>query len=417
MAGALPGPATALALGDPQLGRDLQRASRIHIIALGKAAHEMTRAALAWLDQHRFEVAEGLVVSSEPSAAAHPRVANVVGDHPIPGPRSRAAAECLGEIASRVGPDDLVLVLLSGGTTSLIGAPEPGVTDADFTRLWSALLGSGLDIVGMNAVRKRFSRWGGGKLAAALAPARVACLAVSDVVGDDPASIGSGPTVPDERTVSDVRALLAECGLADELPASCAALLRAVETRSASETPKAHDPAFARTTTRVVAGAVSAVESAARRAMELGVQPTTEVRPVTGEAADAGRRLATLLLREGRTGLRCLLWSGETTVRLGDSAEPGGRCQELALAAAEVLCGSTRPVTLLAAGTDGRDGPTDAAGACVNEHTWQALVDAGIDPLDALRRHRSHSALDTVGALVRTGPTGTNVGDVIIGLS
>jgi glycerate-2-kinase len=343
---------------------------------------------------------------------------------------SRAAAEALARAAAAVRPDHEVWVLLSGGTTSLIGAPVDGVSPTDLTALYSVLLGSGLDITAMNRIRKRFSRWGGGRLAQALAPARVRCYVVSDVIGDDLASIGSGPLVPDPATAADVRRLLAAAGLWDRVPPSTRALVAATEREEIPETPKPGDQAFARVTLELIASNRLALEAAAERAAELGLAPRISEVPLAGEAAAAGASVAASLLQHcvpsgippdplsGSGGAAaCLIWGGETTVTLGDPLPGlGGRCQELALAAARALQGAPEGVALMAAGTDGRDGPTDAAGAIVDGDTWMAIGRRGRDPARDLIAHDAYRALDAAGALLRPGLTGTNVMDVVVGV-
>jgi hydroxypyruvate reductase len=331
------------------------------------------------------------------------------------------AAEALATLAARIGPADEVWVLLSGGTTSLIGAPEPGLSPDDLTRLYSLLLGSGLDITAMNRIRKRFSRWGGGKLARALAPARVRVYAVSDVIGDDLASIGSGPCVPDPSTAGEVRELLQRANLWSRLPEPARGLVAAAEAGTTAETPKPGDQAFARVTVELVVSNRLALEAAAKRAAELGLTPEVVETPIAGEASAAGVSVAAKLLyncaRNSIPQPSCLIWGGETTVTLGpEPAGLGGRSQELALAAARELEGAPEGIALLAAGTDGRDGPTDAAGAIVDGGTWSAMVRSGRDPARDLAAHDAYHALDAAGALLRPGLTGTNVMDVVIGV-
>jgi glycerate-2-kinase len=315
-----------------------------------------------------------------------------------------------------------VWVLLSGGTTSLLGAPVEGITPAELTELYALLLGSGLDITAMNRIRKRFSRWGGGRLALALAPAPVRVYVVSDVIGDDLASIGSGPCVPDPSTAREVRDLLQRSRLWDRIPQSARRQVLAACDGSKAETPKPGDPAFARVTLELIASNGLALEAAAKRAAELGLVPVVENTPLAGEASAAGTSVAATLLQDYAAGSmpqrRCRIWGGETTVTLGETTPGlGGRCQELALSAARALAGAPLGVSLLAAGTDGRDGPTDAAGAVVDGHTWSAITAAGRDPARDLAAHDAYRALDAAGALLRPGLTGTNVMDVVIGVS
>jgi glycerate 2-kinase len=422
IAAAGPGPALERALTDlSDLGE-----RPVWLFALGKAAFPMARAAVEGLRRRGRSPAGGLVVPPAEAPSPHPSLEVAAGDHPEPGPRSLAAANALARAAERVQPDDEAWVLLSGGATSLLGAPIEGVAPADLTALYSLLLGSGLDIVAMNRIRKRFSRWGGGRLAAALAPARVRVFIVSDVIGDDLASIASGPCVPDPATAAEVRAALEQSGLWNRLPDP----LREVVTRAIQgripETPKPGDPAFARVETRLIASNRLALEAAAARAAALGLTPRLMDGVLSGEAAHTGRQVATTVLSYCRgSGSQpaasppCLIWGGETTVTLGpDPGGLGGRSQELALAAAQVLdrADSGDAPAILAGGTDGRDGPTDAAGAVVDPTTWNAVRQAGRDPARDLLAHDAYWALDSAGALLRPGLTGTNVMDVVFGL-
>jgi glycerate 2-kinase len=416
-AAAAPGPALSARLGR----LDLDPSGRIWILALGKASVPMAHAAVESLRARGQSPAGGLVVAPAVGAPVHPRLPSVPGDHPEPGPRSFAAAEALAAVTAQVGPTDEVWVLLSGGTTSLIGAPEPGLSTADLTQLYSLLLGSGLDIIAMNQIRKRFSRWGGGKLARALAPARVRVYIVSDVIGDDLASIGSGPCVPDPTTATDLRHLLQRVDLWSQLPHPARDLVTSTEAGKTAETPKPGDQAFARVTLELVVSNRLALEAAAKRAAELGLTPEVVETPIAGEASAAGASVAAKLLYNcARTSIpqpSCIIWGGETTVTLGPSSTGlGGRSQELALAAARSLQSAPPGTALLAAGTDGRDGPTDAAGAIVDGNTWPAIVRAGRDPAGDLAGHDAYRALDAAGVLLRPGLTGTNVMDVVIGV-
>jgi hydroxypyruvate reductase len=257
----------------------------------------------------------------------------------------------------------------------------------------------------------------------ALRARRVHCLIASDVPGNDPAFIASGPCVPDESTAADVLARASQAGILRSLPVQVTTLLERQVARQQEETPRPSHPRFRTTSARIILDrhvAAGGVVESARRA---GVAATVEEKPLTGDAAQAGVAIATRALASARdsSGSRphLLVWSGETTVRLGTNPGLGGRSQELALSAAEVLARASevaRDITILAAGTDGRDGPTDAAGAVVGYNTWDRIAAAGLEPEDALARHDAHSALDAVNALVRTGPTGTNVNDLVLAL-
>lgn len=423
VAGVAPGPATAQAI--EQL--DIPRGRRVWLFAFGKAAPAMAQAAVETLLRSLHQIAGGIVVSTEPSAPPYGTVGAMVGDHPVPGERSFAAAARVGEIAAGRRSGDVAIVLVSGGTSSLIGAPAQGLDAGELSRLNEMLLASGLDIGAMNTVRKRFSRWGAGRLAIALAPAVTHCLTISDVVGDDPVVIGSGPCAPDPSTAQNVLELLERAGLYGQLHQSYREHLAAATRRVVPETPKPSHPAFAHVALKVILRNHTALLAAAARARQAGcAEVELATAPISGEAAPRGEELARELLRtrEHRgadAGPVCRLWGGETTVTLGANggAERGGRCQELALAAARVLhdAGDAGAgITLLAAGSDGRDGTTDAAGACVDAGTWGAIREHGIDPAAALAEHRSHAALDAAGALLRRGATGTNVTDVVIAL-
>lgn len=397
----------------------------MHLFALGKAAPAMTRAAADALAARGVAPAGGLVVTHHgaPPVAGLPLV---VGDHPIPGTASQRAADRLDRAAERVGPRDLAVVLLSGGTSSLVGAPvlDSGLGADDLAATSRALLAAGVPIDLVNAARKRVSRWGAGRLAHALAPARVLCLAVSDVPGDDPAVIGSGPCAPDPWTAAALRDALRSGGVWDVLPrrvrsfVDSAAGLASADAwpRARAETPKLGDPIFARVRTAIVRTNADARAAAAARAS--GFDAVVHDAWLAGEAAPLGRALAAAALAAAPGAVH--VWGGEPTVTLNAASDArGGRMQELALAAAEVFGADGAPsngIALLGAGTDGRDGPTDAAGAIVDGASWAAVRAAGRNPAADLEEHRSYDALGAAGALLPAAPTGTNVADVVVAL-
>jgi glycerate-2-kinase len=422
-----PGPAVLTAVGRS----DTRFARRPWIIALGKAAYPMAAAAVDALAARGSVPAGGVIVAPSAHPAPHDALVCVAGDHPIPGTGSAAAADRLGEIATRVQSDDDVWLFLSGGASSLAAAPADGLAHEELRALYTLLLGSGLDIAAMNIIRKRFSRWGAGRLAAALHPARVRQFVISDVIGDDLAAISSGPCVGDPSTAAEVRASLVAAGLWDRTPAGLRRHLLAVERDPALETLKPGDPTLRRVDTDVIASNRIALEAIAAQAAHLGFTPRIAPSALAGEASTAGRQLAVSLASycapsethlSGRGDFPCLIWGGETTVTLAniEASGEGGRCQELALAAALELS-RVRPAGcapwLLAAGTDGRDGATDAAGAIVNGASWHAVERAGRDPALDLKTHHAYGALDAAGALLRTGLTGTNVMDVVVGIA
>jgi len=425
---AVPGAALRAAL---ERIRDDAHDRRVWIFAVGKSAYPMAEAAVETLADWDRAPAGGIIVAPRVLASPHESLETAAGDHPVPGQRSLEAASRLGHTAARVRPEDEAWVLLSGGTTSLIAAPEGPLRPDDLAELYALLLGSGLAIREMNRVRKRFSRWGAGRMAVALAPARVRNYIVSDVIGDDLATIGSGPCVPDPSTASGVRLVLERAGLWARVPAAARRHLAAVERDPALETPKPGHDAFLHVERRIVASNRIALDAMAARARALGYEPRIVSAALAGEAAIVGARVAATLAgtcadHEGAEGdaRTCLIWGGETTVTLGEATGGrGGRCQELALAAARALASARRGgraaprgAMLMAAGTDGRDGQTDAAGAIVDALTWHAVGRAGRDAERDLAAHDAHPALDAVGALLRTDLTATNVMDVVVGV-
>ena len=406
---AQPGPAVTAALEGAALRQ------RVHLIAIGKAAPAMAAAGAASIGAAGRALAGGVIVSTAEALPSESiaGLSVLTGDHPVPGKRSVRAATAIADAVRRVEPDDSVLVLLSGGASSLAAAPVPGINLDELVALNEALLASGLDISAMNRVRKRFLQWGAGRLAQALAPAEVRCLIASDVVDDDIAVIGSGPCAPDDSTAEDVAAILTSGAIRERVPPAIFPLLADVSAGRIAETPGRGDPAFAGVHSEVIVRNRIALAGAAERAAALGLAAEVMAAPLSGEAAAAGTAIGRGL--DGREPGRCRIRGGETTVPLGTSTGTGGRCQELALAAAREMAGRTG-VTLLAAGTDGRDGPTEAAGALVDGDTWARIGDAGRDAAVDLGRHDAFPALADAGALIPQRATGTNVADIVITL-
>jgi len=420
VAAAAPDAATARAVD----GLKIDRSARVWVFAFGKAAQPMAAAAVASLLKSLHAVVGGVIVGPEAGTPPYPTLLSMRGDHPVPGRNSFSAAAKIAEVTSGRRGNDVAIVLISGGTSSLIGAPLRGMNEADLIALYELLLGSGLDIASMNAVRKRFSRWAAGRLALALAPAATYCLAMSDVANDDLSVIGSGPCVPDTTTVKDVTAILQRANLLSRIPETHRAYLAGVSRGLTPETPTVAHPAFAHVTARVIGNTQLAIDGAATSARARSLTADVVPARLSGDAARAGETIARELLAlrvRGATN-HCMIWGGETTVTLAGntsaSASGGGRCQELALAAARVLHDAgenAAGITLLAAGTDGRDGATDAAGAIVDATTWRDIASAGCDPEHALVSHESHGALLVANALIPRRETGTNVNDVVIG--
>jgi len=379
------------------------------IVAAGKAAVAMAAAAAEITGTTAYAIAP------HGSAAVDPARVEVVGAaHPVPDEAGVAATAALLARVEAASADTLVVLLLSGGASALLVAPADGVTLADKQAVTRALLAASAEIGALNTVRKHLSRVKGGGLArAARGAAGLWTLALSDVVGDDLSTIASGPTVADPTTFADAVAVLGRHLRPDDVPPAVRARLDAGCAGRVPETVKPGDPALAKTHTEVLAGNRTAVAALAAAAGARGYRTCVVAEPLAGDAAVAGRALVARLLAEPDDRPVAVIAGGETTVRVVGS-EPGGRSQHLALAAGLALSGHAGVV--LAAGTDGVDGPTDAAGAVVDGETCAHLRRAGVDPAAALAATDSHRALDAVGALLRTGPTGTNVADVVLAL-
>ncbi|HVP30569.1 MAG TPA: DUF4147 domain-containing protein [Myxococcota bacterium] len=386
--------------------------AQIVALAAGKAACAMAQA----LEERAGpRLARGLAVTKDGHALPLRRFRVREASHPVPDARSAAAGCEALALAASTREDEVFVVLLSGGASALLSTPPEGVSVADLARTNAALLGSGAAIGELNAVRKHLSQISGGRLAVAAPAGRIFLLAISDVPGDALDVIGSGPCTADPSTFADALAVLRRHGLADPgvLPARVIARLEAGVAGAGEETPKPGDRRLERVRSAVLARNADAVEAARDAARARGLEARVAVRGLAGEARIAGERLAALgdALRPADAP-RVLVAGGETTVTLEGTGR-GGRNQELALAAALRLAGRDR-VALLAAGTDGSDGPTDAAGAYVDGGTVSRGAAAGQDAEVALRRHDSHGFFAAEGGLFRTGPTHTNVMDLAL---
>jgi hydroxypyruvate reductase len=383
------------------------------IVSAGKAGLAMARAAAEVVGDG---CVGGVVVIPRGGSPAAPLGFDILeAAHPLPDAASEAAATRVLARVAAADPRTLVLVLLSGGASALLAAPAAGLSLADKQAITAALLGAGADIASVNAVRKHASRIKGGGLArAAAGAAALWTLVLSDVIGDDPATIASGPTVADPTTFADaVRVLSLHLGL-EAVPVAVRLHFERGCAGGVPETPKPGDPVFQRAHIEVVGGNRNAVAAAAAAARTLGYVTEVVSEPIAGDAATVGRALAACLRAAPRDRPVALIAGGETTVRVVRGGR-GGRCQHLALAAALALEGDAG--VLLAAGTDGVDGPTTAAGACVDGGTVARARARGLDPTEALAVTDSHTLLAATGDLVETGPSGTNVADVVVGLS
>ncbi len=384
-------------------------AERIFILAAGKAAGAMSRAAEELLGER---VKGGVLVTKDDHDGGSGNLEVFFASHPEPDQRGVEAARRAEELVMSLGEGDLLLALISGGASALLADPAPPVGIEDLEQLTGELLKSGAAIGEINTVRKHVSALKGGRLVQGAAPAKVLALLLSDVVGDEPSSIASGPTVPDPTKLDDAKKVLQRYGI--DPPQSVKDLLEV-----SGETPKPGDPIFEGVVNVVCGGGRHAVEAAARKAGDLGYEPLILSSLFTGDASAMASVYAAMIRESLATGNPlpppCALVSGgEATVTVRGEGT-GGPNQEFALALATELEG-VAGWAAVAADTDGNDGSTDAAGGMVDGATAEAIREGGMDPTEALTNNDAHAALHSVGALLVTGPTGTNVNDLRVAL-
>jgi hydroxypyruvate reductase len=402
LAAADPAHAVARHLPPPVVGRTV-------VIGAGKASAAMARA----FEQNWPGPLAGLVVTRHGHAVACERLEVVEASHPVPDVTGEAAARRILDLARGLGPDDQLVCLISGGGSALLSLPAPGLTLADKQAVTRALLRSGATIGEINTVRKHLSAIKGGRLAAAAAPAKVITLAISDVPGDDPAVIASGPTVPDPTTFAEARAVLAKYRIGE--PAAVIDHLAA----AADETPKPGAPAFDRSRFELIASPQQALAAAADAAQAQGVTPIVLSDRIEGEARDVALVHAAVAqqlrgghFRIGRNAVTLpavLLSGGETTVTVSGQGR-GGRNSEFLLALAAALDG-TPGIAAIACDTDGIDGTEDNAGAIIYPDSVARAAKAGFAVQEALARNDGYGFFAALGDLVTTGPTLTNVND------
>ncbi|MDK1387426.1 glycerate kinase [Sinorhizobium sp. 8-89] len=379
---------------------------RTIVIGAGKAASQMAAAFERLWDGPL----DGAVVARHGPVEKCERIEVLQSAHPVPDEAGLAASSALLKLVEGLTADDLVVALISGGGSALLPAPPDGLTLEDEIAVNRALLASGAPISAMNVVRKHVSRIKGGRLALAATPARVVSLVVSDVPGDNPAFVASGPTVPDWSSLEDAREIVARYGMV--LPERVMAHLAS----DAARAPSPDGPGFADNEVHVIASASVSLEAAAARAREVGIQAAILSDAIEGEARDIGRMHAALA-REVALRNRpfakpvVLLSGGETTVTIsGNNYGKGGRNSEFLLSLALDIDGATG-IDALAADTDGIDGSEDNAGAFANGESVARMRGAGVDPRAHLARHDAWSAFSASGDLFVPGPTGTNVND------
>ena len=405
--------------GDPENSRS-EPWKRVFVVAFGKAALAMAEAARDALPAELFQ-SPGLAVTNYENAADATDTEGftvMAAGHPLPDANGVKGAQAVAETVENAGRGDLVLVLISGGGSALIPYPAEGLTLEDKIAATDLMLGSGADIGAMNTVRKHLSRLKGGGLARIAAPAHLHALILSDVLGDDLSTIASGPTVPDATTFAEARDILKASGSWDTAPDAVRAHIEKGVSGECQETPKPGDPLFAATASTLVGSngvSLAALGEAARNA---GCEVQVWNECLTGEAREEAEKWAAAALsarRETPDKPLAMVAGGETTVTLTGSGR-GGRNQEMALAFAIAAekAGLAGDWVFLSGGTDGRDGPTDAAGGIVNGESCERIRKAGIDPQAHLAVNDSYAALKASGDLLMTGATGTNVADLQI---
>ena len=391
---------------------------RIFLVGAGKACAPMLAAAEEVLGD-RIHASIGAGARGTRRALAHGVMHE--GGHPLPDPASLMAARHVTRLLADTTPSDTVLVLLSGGASAILEQPAGRIPLIDLSALGTTLLASGATIDEVNTVRRHLSAIKGGGLLRLAAPARVVTLALSDVIGGRPETIGGGPTVADPTTFADAGAVLSRYGLWGEVPASVGQHLRAGLAGEAAETVKPEDPLTATATWHTVGSVATAAEAAARAAEALGYRSATLTTRLVGEAREAGRLLAAIATEVAEDARpiappACLICGGETTVTLRRLGGEGGRCRELALAAALALAEreGQEDIALAALGTDGIDGAGDVAGAIVDGGSVARAAEAGRDGRADLDRHQSGPFFEALGDALVTGPTGTNVNDLVL---
>ncbi|MGE4527058.1 MAG: glycerate kinase [Rhodospirillaceae bacterium] len=376
-------------------------AGRTIVVGAGKAAGSM---ALAFEKRWTGDRLEGLVVTRYGHACPTRKIEVVEAAHPVPDAAGRQAAERMLAMVQGLSADDLVVCLISGGGSALLALPAPGISFEAKRDINMQLLLCGADIGEINCVRKHLSAIKGGRLAAAAAPARVLTLAISDVVGNDPATIASGPTVPDPSTLAMARDIVARYKLA--CPPEIAARLA----DPAAETPKPGDPRLARAEYRLIGSPVASLEAAAALAADAGYKVVNLGDGIEGDAHDVAREQAEMALAAKRRGIKtCILSGGETTVQVKGSGR-GGRNTEYLLAFTLALAGEPG-IFALACDTDGIDGTEDNAGAFYVPDHWDQAQSLGLSPADYLTNNDAYGFFQAIDALVETGPTLTNVND------
>jgi glycerate 2-kinase len=393
---------------------DLHQYDTLSVIGVGKAGAAMASAVEALLGDR---VRGGHIIVKYGHGGPVTQVTVHEAGHPIPDEAGVQATRTLIDFVTGRGPRELLICLLSGGGSALSPAPVEGITLAEKQEVTRLLLACGATIHEINALRKHISRIKGGQLARLACPATLITLVLSDVVGDPLDVIASGPTVPDTSTFADCLEILRKYRLTDTVPIAIRRHLEAGVSGAIPETPKPGDPVFSRTQTVIIGRNLQALEAASRQAMALGYQPLILSSSIEGETREVAKVHAAIAREVVASGLpiaapACILSGGETTVTLRGHGK-GGRNQEFALALALDI-DNIPGIAILSGGTDGTDGPTDAAGAIADWTTYSRAEQLGLHPRQALENNDAYPFFEHLGDLLITGPTQTNVMDVRI---
>lgn len=394
---------------------DLGAYRSVWVFGAGKAASSMGRAVEKILGRY---LSGGLVITKYGHGVPLKMLQAIEAGHPLPDANSVAgAAELIRLAHDRVGPEDLVICLFSGGASSLLVSPAQGISLEDKLACTRLLLNAGADIRELNAVRKHLSGIKGGRLARMLAPATVVALILSDVVGDDVGTIASGPLAPDAATFGDCVGILQKYQLWDRIPSAVKQRFEGGLAGSVEETPKEGDPIFETIESVIIGNNAQACTAAAQAARRLGYRPLIITSRLVGDNEAAARFHMSIAAEavHARRPARppcCIVSGGETTVLVGGEGK-GGRNQEFVLHCVRPLAGLPAPCVVASVGTDGTDGPTDAAGAIADNASLSRSIKFGAQFLDeALRNNDSYNFFNRLGDLVVTGPTRTNVMDL-----
>jgi glycerate 2-kinase len=391
---------------------NLKEIKRILVIGAGKASAPMAQAVEKILGPR---IHKGVVVTKHGYVVPLKRIQLVEGGHPLPDRGGIEGTKRILKLISNLRQNDLVICLVSGGGSSLFVSPSPGISLKDKKELTDQLLRCGANIQEINAIRKHISRVKGGRLAQLAYPAYVITLILSDVIGNKIDSIASGPTAPDTTTFSDCLRIIQKYKLKDKIPGSIYDHLKKGTQGKTEETPKSGDPIFKKVRNFIIGSNALALEAAKQKAEELCFNTVILSKPVSGDTTRAAVRHANLAKGVQEKGdpvspPACLVSGGETTVKIRGRGL-GGRNQEFVLVGATKIAGMKNMV-MLSAGTDGTDGPTDAAGAICDGKTIERALQKGLDPKQYLNNNDSYHFFQKLGDLLKTGPTNTNVMDI-----